>query len=325
MVRGRKARHPLSMPRPAWLDILARCWARFGPLNMGLIAAGIAFYGLLAIFPAITAAVALVGLIYDPVVLADRAEWLLSLVPPSAALIIQSQLNDVASAAEGSLTLAALFSVAVALWFASNATASLIQGLTVIYEETETRNIVKLRLLTIALTVLLLMGTSLSLIIVAALPATAGYFNAGPVVTGGVALLRWPLMFVVAVTGVAVLFRYGPDRRSARWRWLSPGAILGCALWVAGTYGFSLYLQTFGTYNEIFGTLTGVIVLLTWLWLSSFIVLMAALLDAEIEAQTARDSTVGPDRPMGERGAVKADVLGPSRADSHARADRDPA
>ena len=316
MSRGRDAKTPANLPPAGWLDILARCAGRIGSLNIGLIAAGIAFYGLLSLFPTITAGVALVGLFYDPAVLVDRADWLLSAVPASAEDLITRQLYEVAGAERGSLTFTAVFSLLVAHWSASNATGSLVQGLNVINEEDETSCFFKLRLITIGLTIFLIFGLALSLVIVAAIPAGLAFFGAGTGLTDSALLLRWPMMFLIGAVGIAALFRYGPDRRNARWRWLTPGAVLGCALWVAGTYGFSFYAQAFGSYNETFGTLAGVIVLLTWFWLSAFVILIGALLDAEMEAQTAHDSTVGPERPMGERGATKADTLGRLRGES---------
>jgi len=315
MARGRNARHPLSVPRSGWLDILARCWVRLGLLHIGLVSAGIAFFGVLALVPAISAAVAMVGLVYDPVMFAERSQWLLTMLPPAAANLMASQLNEIAGTTEESLTFAALFSVGVALWLASNATDSLVQGLAMIYEEQETRGFIKLRLIIIGLTIALIAGFCLTLLIIAAVPTIAERVSPDPLMNDVVRVLRWPLIFMIAVSGVAALFRYGPDRRKARWRWLSPGALLGCSLWVAGTFGFSYYVQTFGRYNEVFGTLAGVIVLLTWFWMSAFIVLLAALLDAEIEAQTVEDSTVGKDRPMGMRGATKADTLGNARGE----------
>jgi len=320
MTRGRDARHPLSLPRSGWLDILARCWTRLGELHLGLISAGIAFFGILSLVPAFSAIVALVGLVYDPVILAEQTRGLFSsMFPPSAADLMSAQLTDIADTAEESLTFAAVISIGVALWLASNATDSLMQGLAMIYEETETRGFFKRWLVVIGLTIALILALCLTVLIVAALPTIAGQVAAGPLAKSAATVLRWPLIFLVAVTGVATLFRHGPNRRKARWRWLSPGAVLGCTLWVAATFGFSYYVQTFGNYNEVFGTLAGVVVLLTWFWLSAFIVLLAALFDAETEAQTAQDSTIGPDRPMGLRGATKADTLGAARGEEKTR------
>lgn len=313
MTRGRDATRPTQMPKAGWLDIGARVLSRVGALHVGLIAAGIAFYALLAIFPGITAAVAIVGLVYDPTILVEESGWLLVALPEAARTLIADQLAEVAGAESGSLGLAALLSLGIALWSSSNATGSFIEGLNVINGETETRGFVKLKLLTIGLTVAILIGLSISVVVVAAIPAFFSLFDDAPMLRDMALVLRWPLMFLIGVFGIAVLYRYGPDRRAARWRWLTPGAVIGCGLWVLGTFGFSYYVQNFASYNETFGALAGVIILLTWLWLSAFVVLLGAQLDAELEAQTARDSTVGPDRPMGERGAVKADTLGKTR------------
>lgn len=322
MDRGRDADRPTQMTRTGWMDIGARIVARIGSLNIGLLAAGVAFYGLLSIFPAITAAVAIVGLVYDPVELVDESGWLLSALPEAARTLILDQFNDVAGAGGGSLGLAALLSLAVALWSSSNATGSLVQGLNVIYDEHDQRSFVMLRLLVIALTLGIILGLALMIVVVAAIPAALSVMGAGQGITDAAYLLRWPLMFLLGVAGIALLYRVGPDRRPARWRWVTPGAVIACALWVAATFGFSFYVQNFASYNETFGALAGVIVLLTWMWLSAFIVLLGAEFDAELEHQTARDSTIGPDRPMGERGAVKADTLGEARGEDGA--DREP-
>lgn len=315
MNRGRDAGSPADVPKAGWLDIAARVYDRFGGLQVGLLAAGVAFYGLLSLFPAVTAGIALLGLVMDPTVLVERVQWLVGTLPDAAGSIIMSQLQEVAGAKQNTLGFAALISLAIALWSASNAVGSLMQGLNMIYEETERRSFFRVRFLTIVLTLAVIFGLALSLTVVAAIPVVLSFLNA-PAASWWAQVLRWPLMFLIGVFGIAMLYRFGPDRRGARLRWLTAGAVTSCALWVAGTFGFSYYVQSFANYNETFGALAGVIILLTWMWLSAFVVLLGALLDAEIEAQTRRDSTVGPDRPMGERGAYKADNLGKARGDA---------
>ena len=318
MSRGREAATPTAIGKTGLLDVGARVWERLGTLHIGLLAAGVAFYGLLSLFPTITAGIAIVGLVFDPASLVDQAQWLLSLLPPSAADLIEGQISEVAGAEEGALGLAALVSLVIALWSSSNAMGSLVQGLNVIYDERDTRSFVRSRLLIIGLTIAMILGLAFMVVVVAAIPAILAIMGAGDFAKETALILRWPLMFAVGAAGIAALYRYGPDRRHARWRWLTPGAVIGCALWVAGTLAFSMYVQSFGNYNETFGALAGVIVLLTWLWLSAFVILVGAQVDAELEAQTARDSTVGEERPMGERGAVKADTLGEARGDEEA-------
>lgn len=310
MARGRLARSPYKIPPRGWADIGWRIWTRLGKHRLGLIAAGIAFYGLLSVFPAITATVALVGLMFDASLLLERAQFLLDAMPREAAEIIAAQVAQVAGAAPDRLGLTILLATALALWSASKGMASTIQGLNIINNETEERNFVHLRAVTLGLTLALIVVLALATFIVAAIPAALVFLGVRQDIASLALFLRWPAMFAIGVIAIATLYRYGPSRTPATWRWLSPGALLACALWVAGSFGFSLYAESFGAYNETFGTLAGVVILLTWLWLSAFVVLLGAQLDAEIEAQTARDTTVGPDRPMGQRGAFKADNLG---------------
>ncbi|WP_420587732.1 YihY/virulence factor BrkB family protein [Marivita sp.] len=306
------AHRPAHIPMRGVLDVLVRMWHKQAHLNLGLIAAGIAFYGLLSLFPGITAAVAFAGTFLNPEMLVENSEEIAAMLPEAAKTIVMGQLRDVANADSSTLSFAALFSLAIALYSASKAVANFIAGLNVIYQEKETRNFFLVKALTIVLTAFLIIGLLIAIIVVAAIPVVAAIFGDYGIIDDLVMFLRWPFLFLMGAFGIAVLYRLGPNRRSARWRWLTPGAFVACALWVSGSFGFSLYVQSFGSYNETFGALGGVIILLTWLWLSAFIVLLGALLDAELEAQTKRDSTVGDDRPIGERGAVKADTVGAS-------------
>lgn len=315
MSRGRSADRPYHIPLTGVLDVGMRMWNKQAEQNLGLIAAGIAFYGLLSLFPGITAAVAFAGGFLEPGMLVENSTEITAMLPEAAKDIVMGQLRDVANADRSTLSVAALFSLSIALYSASKAVANFIAGLNVIYAEKETRNFFLVKALTILLTFILIIGLLMAIIVVAAIPVIASLFGDYGIIDDVVMFLRWPFLFLMGACGIAILYRIGPNRRSAKWRWLTPGAFLACALWVAGSYGFSLYVQSFGSYNETFGALGGVIILLTWLWLSAFIVLLGALLDAELEAQTAIDSTVGEDRAMGQRGAVKADNLGAARGE----------
>lgn len=299
------------MPPKGWLDVLWRTSKRASSDNIGLLAAGVAFYWLLSLVPGITAAVAITGLFLDPGVLIATSDIVTCMLPDGASEIVLGQLRDVAGADSTSLSFAALIALALSVYSASRAMSNLIISLNIVYEERETRGMIALFLRGIVLTVGVTAGLILSLIVVAALPAVAAWLEF-TLATQIVLFLRWPVLFLLGTAGIATLYRFGPNRRPAKLRWLTPGALVACCLWVAGSYGFSFYVQSFGSYNETFGALGGVIVLLTWLWLSAYIVILGALLDAETEAQTRKDTTQGPDRPMGQRGAVKADTLGPS-------------
>jgi membrane protein len=305
---GRDATSPWKIPPRCWWDILVRAWREMNEDHLGLISAGIAFYGLLALFPALAVAVALVGLFTQPAdivsVLSDIARY----APRQATEIIIGQFTDIAGSRDAGLGLTALVGIVLALWSASRGMMSLIEGLNVAYDEDEKRGMVRLNLEALGLTVVAIVGVIVGLGAAIGIPAALAVFGSHEV--GWLAMLRWPVLVAGVAVGLAVIYRFGPSREDAKWRWLSPGALAGTVLWVAGTAVFSWYASSFASYNETFGTLGGAVVLLMWLWVSAYAVLIGAELNAEIEAQTARDSTTGQELPIGDRGATKADTLG---------------
>lgn len=311
-VPGDTARTPATIPARGWGQIVRRVlFTQLSKDHVGLIAAGVAFYGLLALFPAITALVGLAGLLMEPAQVASQIDTLSSALPPQAAEIVRSQATEVAGTQEGSLTLVALFGFAIAIYSASKGVGSLIEGLNVAYDERETRGFIHLTLLRLALTLVLIVGLVIGLGAAVGLPAILAIVNLGAFTEAMIGAARWAVLLLLASVGIGVLYRFAPDRRAARWRWLTPGSVLACLLWLFATLAFALYVENFGSYNESFGTLAGAIVLLMWLWLSAYILLLGAEINAEAELQTRHDTTVGPGMPMGARGAVKADTPPP--------------
>lgn len=310
VARGRNAARPSHIPLRGWWDILKRVGKRIMPDQLGLIAAGVAFYALLAVFPTLAAAMALAGLFTDPIMVVSQLQSVTELMPDEAALIVLNQAQLVAGAPEDGLSLTLIIGVVSALYLATRMTTSLIHGLNIVYEENEKRGIFRFWGTVVLLTAGLLFGSVILLLLLIGIPAVLAFIPFDYETEVMIGLVRWLVIALVVMTGLAAFYRWGPDRRSAKWHWLTPGAGLAGLLWFLGSLGFTMYVANFANYNETFGSLGGVVILLTWLWLSAFIVLLGALLDAEIEAQTRIDSTVGPDRPMGERGAYKADNLG---------------
>lgn len=184
------------------------------------------------------------------------------------------------------------------------------EGLNVAYDEEEGRGFIWLKVVTLALTIALMLGVVIALVLMMAVPAALAFVQLGPIVETVIVGASWMLLLVLLTVALACLYRFGPDRDQPEWCWTSPGALLACAVSLIASIGFALYAANFGSYNETFGSLSGAIVLLTWLWISAYVVLMGAELNAEMEAQTRYDTTIGPEEPMGERGAVKADRLG---------------
>lgn len=310
MSRGRNAETPTDIPALGWKDIVFRVKDEIAADRVGLIAAGVAFYGLLALFPAITALVAISGLLVEPSQIVDQLESLSGLMPEEVITIVTKQATAVAGSREGGLGLAALFGVLVALYSASKGMASLIEGINVAYDEEEKRGFVRLKLVTFALTLFLMIGLLVALLATLGLPAVLAVLEFGAVFEFLMTAGLWIGLFCLTVFGLSVLYRYAPSRDEPEWKWASPGAVISCLIWVVASAGFAFYVGNFGSYNESFGTLAGVIVLLMWFWISAFIILLGAELNAEMEAQTRVDTTKGPDAPMGSRDAVKADTLG---------------
>ncbi len=316
MTRGRNAEAPTEIPAKGWKDIAFRLKDEIADDHVGLIAAGVAFYALLAIFPAITALMALAGLVLEPPEVTAQLEGLAKAIPKEAAQIILDQAIAVAGSEESGLGIAFIVGLGLAIYSASKGMGSLIEGLNVAYDEDETRGFMKKTLWTLGLTVFLIVGLLLGLLAALAVPAVLAFLTLPVWLETVLELSRWILLAFMTVFGLAIIYRYGPARDNAEWKWLTPGAVAACVIWIAASVGFSIYVSNFGSYNESFGSMAGVIILLMWLWISAFIVLIGAELNAEIEAQTTADTTVGQDEPMGARGAEKADNIGAAKGKS---------
>ncbi|SFG23948.1 YihY/virulence factor BrkB family protein [Sulfitobacter dubius] len=310
MARGRGAETPMEIPAPGWKDILLRVKDEIATDHVSLVAAGVAFYALLAIFPAVTALMALAGLVMEPAEVTAQLEALINLIPEEAANIILDQAVAVTGSEETGLGWAFLIGLGLALYSASKGVGSLMEGLNVAYDENETRGFVAKLIWTLGLTLMLIgvlllgLGATLAVPAIVAFLALPDWFET--LLTYG----SWVLLAALTTLALAVLYRYGPARDNAEWKWLTPGSVIACILWIVASVGFSIYVSNFGSYNESFGSMAGAIILLMWLWISAFIVLLGAEFNSEMEAQTRKDSTTGPDEPMGQRDAVKADRLG---------------
>lgn len=314
MTRGRNAETPMEIPALGWKDIFWRVKDEIAKDNVGLIAAGVAFYGLLALFPAITAIIAISGLVVEPNVVVQQLNSLSGVIPDDVIRIMTDQATAVAGSRDGGLGLAAILGILIALYSASKGMASLMEGVNVAYDEDEERGFFKLKLVTFALTLFLMLGLLIAMGAMLALPVVVSVLQWGLLFEALLTAALWIVLVLLTILGLSVLYRYAPSRDNPEWAWASLGAIVSCLLWIVASAGFAFYVANFGSYNESFGTLAGVIVLLVWFWISAFIILLGAELNAEMEAQTRKDTTVGRDLPMGQRDAEKADNLGAASA-----------
>jgi membrane protein len=312
--RGRSADKPSEIPAKGWKDVLLRARAEMKDDHASLIAAGVAFYGLLAIFPAIAAMVSIWALASSPQEMIAQLEGLRAALPPAASDILIQQASTVAGGEETGHGVTALVGILFALWSASKGMKSLIEGINIAYDETDERGFIKSNLTAIGLTLLAVSAMLVGLAAIAALPILLEALQLGEPWGMLAALLPWPILFVGGALVLSVIYRFAPDRDPARWRWITWGAAIAMAVWIAGSIGFSIYVANFGDYNATYGALGGVIVLLLWLWLSALAVMAGAEINAELERQTKRDSTQGAPKPMGARRARAADTLGEAKA-----------
>jgi membrane protein len=309
---GRRSSHPLQIPWAGWKDILWRSYVRTGEDRLLAIAAGVVFFGLLAVFPAITALVSCYGLFANPSTIGANLQTLSLMLPEGSFQIVQDQIARVLTKDGTALGATFLFGLGLAIWSANAGVKAVIDALNVVYEEQEKRGFVRLNLLSLAFTsggiaaLLLMVGA------VVVFPLVLDHLGLAPAGQFVVSLLRWPLLFVILLVVLGVLYRFGPSRRAARWEWLSVGTLAAAVLWIAGSSLLSWYLSNFGNYNATYGSLGAAIGLMMWMWMSAIIVLCGAELNSEIEHQTALDTTIGQPKPLGTRGAVMADTLGPA-------------
>lgn len=305
--RGREADSPQEIPARGWLDILKRTVKQLKSDNVPIVAAGVAFYVFLALVPALIAVISVYGLVAEPADVQRQLESALAALPPEAADLVLDQVQTIVEQGRASLGLGLLVSVVVALLAASKGMLAMVTALNIAYDEDETRKFLRLRglalLLTVGAAVAAVLGVG-GMVVVANLAEVLGTF--GELV---VTVVRWPVLAALAALILAVLYRYAPDRDPAAWRWVSPGAVAATLLWLIASVGFSLYVRNFGSYNETYGSLAAVVVLLLWLFLTAYAVVFGAELDSEAERQTAKDSTQGPGEPLGRRRAYAADTV----------------
>lgn len=309
--RGREASRPREMGKKGWRDVLLRVKNEISEDNLSVVAAGVAFYALLAVFPALAALVGIYGLVANPADVEALMANLQGVVPAAAYDILSGQLHDLASGSQAALGAGVILGILVSLWSANKGMKSLISALNIAYEQRETRGFFKLNGISLLLTLGAILFAVISIGMVVATPIVLGAVGLGGVAETLISLLRWPVLLVVVVVGLSVVYRVAPDRRDPQWRWVTPGSVLATILWLVGSIGLSIYVSRFGNYNETYGSLGAVIILLLWFYFTAFVTLLGAELNSELEHQTRKDSTDGEPRPMGERGATVADTLGP--------------
>jgi membrane protein len=317
---GRRRQNSLQILWAGWTDILWRVYARTNDDRLLATAAGVVFFGLLAVFPAITALVSLYGLFANPSTIGANLQTLALMLPKDSFQIVQDQIARVIEKGSAELRTTFLFGLALAVWSANAGVKAVIDALNVAYEEQEKRGFVRLNLLSLGFTLGGIVALLLMVGAVVAFPLALDHLGLAPESKLIVGVARWPLLLLILIGALGVLYRFGPSRREPRGEWLSAGTLVAPLLWLAGSSLLSWYLSNFGNYNATYGSLGAAIGLMMWMWMSAIIVLWGAELNSEIEHQTALDSAVGPSEPRGPRarndGSYRRPVV-PAAAKEH--------
>ena len=304
---GRDATLPHHIPLKGWWQVAERVWSESNRDNLSVVAAGCAFFALFAIFPALSALISLYGLTADPTTVEQNFGMLGSVLPTQAYNVVIEQIHRLAATSGGALGWSLAVSLGVALWSANAGTQAMMAALNIAYEEPERRSLFQYYLNAFTFTIVGILGGVVMLLAILYVPilfAVTGYSHAFELIVG---VVRWPFLALFVLFLLALLYRYGPCRRSAKWHWVSVGSLFAMVVWLIASAAFSLYVSNFANYDRIYGSLGAVIILLFWLYISFYIVLLGAEINAELELQTAKDTTAGKPRPMGERGAFVAD------------------
>ncbi len=312
LLRGRMALRPWQIPWLGWKDVIARTW--IGVFDAHLLSSGasVAFFALLSVIPALSVLISFYGLFADPGLVSTQMPTLALLLPDAVQQLLQEHAQRIANQTVGNLSVNISLSLIVAGWGANAAVKGLFEGLNVIYGETEKRSFLRYNLITMLTTLAGVVVVAAFLAAIAIVPRLLDFVALGPGITFSLRILQWPLLFVLGGAGIATLYWVGPSRDGPRVEWVAPGAVFAALLWVIASSAFSWYVAALSNYNAMYGSLATVVVFMTWLWMSAVIVLLGAELNSELEYQTAQDTTYGEPMPMGSRGAVVADSIGPA-------------
>jgi membrane protein len=308
--RGREANTPEQIPPRGWSDILWRVLYGISSNRVLSTSGGVAFFALLAAFPAIAAIVSLYGLFADASTIGRHLSLLSGILPGGVLLLIADQITLISRQGNETLGTAFVVSLLIAVGSANSGMAALFDALNVVYDEEEKRSLMRFYATTVLFTLAGIVFVIVAIAGIVVLPLVLRFVGLAATTEWLIAILRWPILLATIVVSLACIYRYGPSRNDARWRWVTWGSVVGALLWVAASMLFSWYVATFDSYNKTYGSLGAAIGFMVWLWISAVIVLLGGELNAEMEHQTARDTTAGVPKPLGARGAMMADHVG---------------
>lgn len=305
--RGHQAEKPQQIPKEGWKDIGKRVFGQIKKDNIDIVAAGVAFYFFLAIFPTLAATVSIYGLVTDPGQVQSQMSQLTSVMPQEVSQMISERLQGISGESDQALGWSVVIGILLSLWSANKGTKALFTGVNIAYDEEIDRGFIKDNALSLAFTLGGIIIGILSITLVVGFTAIADQLGLPSFLHTIINWLRWPMLLLIVMFSLALVYRFAPDRDNPKFKWVNWGAAIAAFLWMLGSLGFSFYVSNFGSYNETYGSVAAVIILLLWFLLTSYIILLGAEINSEMEHQTAKDTTKGKEKPMGERGAYHAD------------------
>ncbi len=307
--QGRAAERPSQFRPTDWKAVLLRVWDNLGYHNLYLVAAGIGFFGMMALFPAIGALIGLYGLISDPQAIMGQVQSLREFMPSGAFGLVHDQIAELLSSERRTLSFGSFFALGVAIWSARLGVGALLDGVNIMYSERNERGFIAYYAVSLLITVVMVLVVLCAVLAIVVVPAAVQMMRFGSQAEWVASVVRWPVVLATVMFGLGILYRYGPQRTNAKISWITWGSVLATALWLLGSLAFSWYVSKFADYNATYGSLGAIVGLMMWFYVSAYAILLGAELNAEMEHQTARDTTADPRRPMGKRGAYVADHI----------------
>lgn len=289
---GHYAEKPRQIPKKGWKEILLRVKDDIGNDNLSIISAGIAFFLFLALFPAIGALLSIYGLVMDPQHVQEQVSQLTGILPEQGQQFLSGMLENVAGQSNSALGWGVALSVLLSLWSANAGTKALFKGVNIVYDETDTRSFIKETAITLAFTLVAIVVFIICISVIVAIPALIGSLGLPAVVVTVVEWVRWLILGAIVVFSIAAVYKYAPVRDNPMFKWVSWGALIATILWLVGSVLFSFYVSNFGNFDETYGAVAAVIIMMLWLYLTCFLILIGAEINAEMEQQTRKDTTV---------------------------------
>ncbi|HKJ79831.1 MAG TPA: YihY/virulence factor BrkB family protein [Prolixibacteraceae bacterium] len=300
-------KNPAQFKGKAWIEIFKRVATQIKKDNVQIVAAGVAFYFFLALFPAIAAIFSIYGLVVEPAQVSEQMSQIATFLPDQASGLISNILEKTAGKSQETLGWSLVLSILLSLWSSKKAISAVFEGVNIAYNESDDRGFIKKTAITLLFTIGGIILGILSIAFVLGFPAVVDKLNLPMVLEMVFAILRWVILAAIIMFSLALIYKIAPDRDNPKFRWVTWGTVLATVFWLGGSLLFTFYVNNFGNYDKTYGSIAAVIILLLWFFLTGFIILIGAEINSEMEHQTRADTTVGDPEPLGERGAFYAD------------------